>query len=96
MEQEGATIDIQGRLLEMLGAFARTESNAIQPEDMVRQQDGGLMDEDEMLAFLDEVEGEFGITLHQPEQEAIATVEDLMDYLSALIAERLIADEDMV
>lgn len=80
----------------MLAEFAHVDQNTVLPEAPVHQGDGGLMDEDELLAFLDEVEGEFGVELHQPQQEAIATMEDLVDFLSALIEEKMAADADMV
>lgn len=86
---------VQDRLLEMLATFANVDVNSIRPDDMIRQEDGGLLDDDEVLAFLDEAEGEFGIEIAQPEQEAMTTVEELLDFLSALIEERMMAEQDL-
>lgn len=81
---------VQDRLVEMLASFARVDVNAIHPQDMLRQEDGGLLDDDEILAFLDEVEGEFGVDISQINPEAMATVEELLDSLSDLVEERVV------
>lgn len=85
---------IQDRLLELLASFAQVDANSIRLNDMIREEDGGLLDEDEMYAFLDEAEGQFDIEIGPLDLEEVTTVEDLLDYLAGLIEERMMAGPD--
>lgn len=95
----GKEVDAMGledRVMEMIATFSGADEEAITPEDLLRQEDGGWFDEEELLALIDELEGEFGITINERDLGGVQSVEELIDMVQNLVVEKLAADEDLV
>ncbi|NLY52603.1 MAG: acyl carrier protein [Firmicutes bacterium] len=86
----------EDRIYEIISSFAGGLEHVIAPSDTLHQEDGGWLAEDELEALVDELEGEFGITIDVQALADIETIEQLVDVVQELIADKELTDEDFV
>ncbi|NMB12551.1 MAG: acyl carrier protein [Firmicutes bacterium] len=93
-------MDLYGRLedkvVEIISSFSGALEGAIAPDDSLRQEDGGWLEDDELAALVDELEGEFGITIDTHALADVGTIDELIDMLQDLVTEKIAADRDLV
>ena len=86
----------EDRIYEIISSFAGGLEQVIGPGDTLRQEDGGWLAEDELAALVDELDGEFGITIDIHALADMETIGQFVDEVQQLIADKDIGDEDFI
>jgi acyl carrier protein len=87
---------LEDRIVEIISSFSGALENTITPRDILRQEAGGWLEDDELAALIDELEGEFGITIDTLALADIETLDDLIDLVQGLVTDKIAGDEDLI
>ncbi|NMB47200.1 MAG: acyl carrier protein [Firmicutes bacterium] len=87
---------LEDRVIEIISSFSGALEETITPGDNVRQEDGGWLEDDELSALVDELEGEFGITIDTYALADIEKVDELIDMVQELVMEKIAGDKDLI
>ncbi len=87
---------LEGRIVEIISSFSGALDAVITPDDNLRQEDGGWLEDEELIELVEEVEGEFGITIDTSALADIGTVDELVDLVQDLVTDRIAADDDLI
>jgi acyl carrier protein len=87
---------LEDKVVEIISSFSGALEDAITPGDSLRQEDGGWLEDDELTALVDELEGEFGITIDTHAVADVGTIDELIDVLQDLVTEKIASDGDLI
>lgn len=87
---------LEDRIVEIISSFSGALENAITPRDNLRQEAGGWLEDDELAALIDELEGEFGISVDTLALSDVETVDELINLVQDLVTDKIIGDGDLV